>query len=82
VTSKVTPTALVENFLFLGRQNGFYEVVSIEEGATDHNLIAVMRTTNLSLVELRISTENKPPFRFKSLAFEETKRRPKGSGFN
>ena len=82
VTSKVTPTALVENFIFLGRQNGFYELVSIEEGATDHSLIAVMRTTNLSLVELRISTENKPPFRFKSLAFEETKRRPKGSGFN
>ena len=82
VTSKVTPAALVENFIFLGRQNGFYELVSIEEGATDHSLIAVMRTTNLSLVELRITTENKPPFSFKSLAFEETKRRPKGSGFN
>ncbi|NQW61626.1 MAG: zinc-ribbon domain-containing protein [Deltaproteobacteria bacterium] len=82
VTSKVTPAALVENFIFLGRQNGFYELISIEEGATDHSLIAVMRTTNLSLVELRITTENKPPFSFKSLAFEETKRRPKGSGFN
>ena len=82
VTSKVTPAALVENFIFLGRQNGFYELISIEQGATDHSLIAVMRTTNLSLVELRITTENKPPFSFKSLAFEETKRRPKGSGFN
>lgn len=82
VTSKVTPKALVDNFLFLGRQNGFYELISIEEGATDHSLIAVMRTTNLSLVELRITTDNKPPFRFKSMAFEETKRRPRGSGFN
>ena len=82
VTSKVAPKALVDNFLFLGRQNGFYELVSIEEGATDHSLIAVMRTTNLSLVELRITTDNKPPFRFKSMAFEETKRRPRGSGFN
>ena len=82
VTSKVAPAALVENFAFLGRQNGFYEIVSIEDGATDYSLIAVMRTTNLSLVELRITTESKPPFQFKSLAFEETKRRPKGSGFN
>lgn len=82
VTSKVTPAALVENFIFLGRQNGFYQLISIEEGATDYSLIAVMRTTNLSLVELRITTQNKPPFSFKSLAFEETKRRPKGSGFN
>lgn len=82
VTSKVSPKALVDNFIFLGRQNGFYELVSIEEGATEHSLIAVMRTTNLSLVELRITTDSKSPFRFKSLAFEETKRRPRGSGFN
>ena len=82
VTSKVTPKALVDNFNFLGRQNGFYELVSIEDGATDHSLIAVMRTTNLSLVELRITTEPNAPYRFKSLAFEETKRRPRGSGFN
>ena len=82
VTSKVAPKALVENFNFLGRQNGFYELVSIEDGATDTTLIAVMRTTNLSLVELRITTEASSPYRFKSLAFEETKRRPRGSGFN
>lgn len=82
VTAKVAPKALVENFNFLGRQNGFYELVSIEEGATDTSLIAVMRTTNLSLVELRITTEGTAPYRFKSLAFEETKRRPRGSGFN
>lgn len=82
VTAKVAPKALMENFAFLGRQNGFYELVSIEEGATDHSLIAVMRTTNLSLVELRITTEPNAPYKFKSLAFEETKRRPRGSGFN
>jgi hypothetical protein len=81
VFQKVERQALIENFKFLGRQNGFYTLLSIEDGATETDLVAVLRTSNLDLVELGIKTEGGDKGKLTSLSFKPTERRPKGSGF-